>query len=281
MIFMYAKAMPWIDFEKNVTDYLSKNIDTDGIEFIQSGGSNANEPDINVFREGCPIFSIECKKSTSQSSQFVLIDKNNSFEWSDQNTTDPISTEKIIDHMNDHYPYYSKTKENGSINNELICGKDLMFDRVINHLKSKSKLVASSDHDNGFGPNSYDNPLSIFHIDDMKQHFEISGTYRTKRSGTSPATEGDLELLPDEIYPLIRTHDGRFHIYDPNKERGDYHGPDNTLFLSKTVKVGGLREIRKRSMTNNANVIFTLKLKQGSKIHSGLGIVRECIFQCK
>ena len=74
--------MPWIDFEKNVTDYLSKNIDTDGIEFSRSGGSNANEPDINVFREGWTIFSIECKKSGSQSSQFVLIDNNiDSFQW--------------------------------------------------------------------------------------------------------------------------------------------------------------------------------------------------------
>jgi len=147
-----------------------------------------------------------------------------------------------------------------------------MLDRVINHLKVKSKLIISSDYDDDFNAS---NPLSVFHIDEIKQHFIIDGKYRTKRSGSSPARERDLGFI---IKETIKKND-RFYIEDPNNNRERYLGTDNFLVLSKKPDKSGLREIRKRGKTMNANVIFTLELKQDSKKHSDLEIIRKLIYQ--
>ena len=262
--------MGWKDFEKNVTKYLNTNIDLSGVTFINTGGENSNEPDINVLFNSNKIFSIECKKSKSQSSQFVVINNRNSFIYSEKNRTDPISTEAIIDHMNNHHHYYQSNDT--SININLKCDKHLMFDRVINHLKVKSKLIISSDYDDDFNASK---PLSVFHIDEIKQYFIIDGKYRTKRSGSSPAKKNDLGFIINETIEK----DGRFYLEDPNNLRDSYLGKDNFLFLSKKTDKRGLREIRKRGKTMNANVIFTLELKQDSKKHSDLEIIRKLIYQ--
>lgn len=262
--------MGWKEFEVNVTKYLNDNIGFPGISFINSGGENSNEPDIKVIFNGKNIFSIELKKSKSQSSQFVVINNKNSFIYSEQNRTDPISTEEIIDHMNNNHHYYQSNVE--PININLKCDKHLMFDRVINHLKVKSKLIISSDYDDDFNASK---PLSVFHIDEIKQHFIIDGKYRTKRSGSSPARKNDLGFIINETIEK----DDRFYLEDPNNLRERYLGTDNFLVLSKKPDQSGLREIRKRGKTMNANVIFTLELKQDSKKHSDLEIIRQLIYQ--
>ena len=73
--------------------------------------------------------------------------------------------------------------------------------------------------------------------------------------------------------------DDRFYLEDPNNLRERYLGTDNFLVLSKKPDQSGLREIRKRGKTMNANVIFTLELKQDSKKHSDLEIIRQLIYQ--
>ena len=265
----------WEKLEINVCNYLSDNISMDGITFHQTGSSNANQPDIIVKYQNSDLFSIECKSKSSQSSQFVVLNdiENSNLYFSDKNTTDPASTTDFINYLNDNYETMAfKDSESGS--KPLTVPQHWNDNRVINHLATKSKLIVTSESTSDFDSNS---PLAFFEPSELPTYFNITSTYRSKRCGTSNLAASKREYLED-MGLEISVEGKKTFVFDPDSSLSQYFGDNDELYLNP--EKDGLREVRKRSSTKNANVIFTLKLKpQSITRETNLDVVRDMITQ--
>jgi hypothetical protein len=242
----------WKEFEKNVTTYLNDKIKISGISFISKGESDSNASDIEVYLNNKNIFSIECKYSPAQSSQFVVKEINNQFIFSEENRSSKDGASKIIQHMNTNYSSYS----NSSNSCDLFCSKDLMFERVRKQLSAKSVFFISSSYISEY---SISKPIVVDLISNIDKYFDISGKYRVKRSGTSYPNLSHLTGLNG-----YQKKGDKFYFYDPQNKMPNYPPNNSHLFL-QAADGNGFRLIKKRSATSNKNVIFTLKLKNDIK----------------
>ena len=262
--------MSWKDFEKNVYEYLVKNIQYPKIRIIHQGSSDSTVSDIHFYCSEKKIFTIECKKNESQASQFVVKNNinNKTFENSEKNKFIDEFSDQIIDHMNDHYDHYSKVNENGNILNELLCSKKLMYSRVISQIKSKAVFIASSHNLNNFSVKS---PLLIVPVEKIEKYFDINGVYRTKKSGSKSLKETDYSYFEKKYKTQIIGK--KIYLDDPNNQI-DANIEKGFYFSKKNEK--GLREIRKKGTTANANVIFSLSLRENFK-HTNFKFVKNYI----
>jgi hypothetical protein len=245
----------WKLFEKNSANFLDSNVTRRDIFFRPVGESDSNACDINVYEKNNFLFSIECKFSPAQSSQFVvkLNQVEKKFVLSEDNRSNSDGTKEIIQHMNDQFDYYSaSTTDDTNIN--LTCDESLMYGRVIKQLKKKSPLFVASSYESNFCETK---PLVIDYIENIPSYFSISGKFRTKQSGTRNALEMHLTRIKD-----FKKLNDKFYIYDPSSNLGKYHPNDNAIFLQPPDNKG-YRALRKRSTVRNANVIFSLVLKKG------------------
>lgn len=252
--------MDWQDFEINTTEYLNDTYGNSSLIFIHEGGFDSCKPDIYVYRDKVNIFNIECKFKNSQSSQFVLLEdpSNKTFSFSSKNKSNEDDAKDLIVHVNQNYDYYSKKTSGNRRNNKLICDQDIINNYVVKNLRRKSSIVIASDFTNNFSDSK---PLTVSKIVDIPINYNITGTYRTKQSGTRRANDNDIRLLNLETKKI---NDKSF-VYDPTQKLNSYQ--DGNIFLSK-VNQDGFREVRKRSKTYNSNIIFSLSLKDNAKIHT-------------
>ena len=244
--------MSWKDFEKNVYEYLDNNIQYPKISIVHLGDSDSTVSDIHFYCREKKIFTIECKKNKSQASQFVVQNniKNNKFENSEKNKFTDEFSDQIIDHMNDHYDHYSRVNENGNILNELLCSKKIMYSRVISQIKSKASFIASSHYLNNFSVKS---PLLIVPVEEIDKYFDINGVYRTKKSGSASLKKTDYSYFEEKY--KTRIIENKIYLVD-SENQIDANTEEGFYFSKKNEN--GLREIRKKGTTANANVIFSL-----------------------
>lgn len=251
--------MTWKKFEENVYDFIKSNLDFNNIHIVHMGNSNSTVSDIDFYHKSNKIFTIECKQAHSQASQFVVKkdEVNKKFFWSQSNKSPKDSAaEKIINSMNNDFEYYSQVNKDDKLDVDLICGRSLMFERVISQIKSKASFIASSNHMTNF---SKENPLLICKIDDIPENFDITGKYRVKKSGSSELPKKERFKYNKKYKDKILEVDGKIYILDPKKE---YTPEKEGEYFSKELDDKGYREIRKLSKTKNANVIFSLNLKK-------------------
>lgn len=259
----------WEQFEINAAKYLTTNITVDGISFKARGSHDSTASDIIVSLNNKLIFTIECKFSPAQSSQFVVINKNGRFSISTKSRNTPDGTQEIIAHMNANSDYYSSQDE--SI--PLLCCRELMYSRIVQQIRKKSPLFISSSVIENFCP---DNPLILDRVDKISSYFDVSGVYRVKQSGTREPAKKDLDLIREFFHKKkikITEKHPKCYIQDPKATISQYF-LENKFFLQDPID--GNREIRKISGTRNKNVIFTLKLKEGL-VHTGLQILTDAI----
>ena len=250
--------MGWKLFEKNSLIYIKKLlVDYPEISFDLKGESNSTISDIAVFKKNKEKFFIECKLSPSQAAQFVV--KNNKeekrFYDSAGNKGDPRRRVKIIDHMNKNYNYYSEGK-----NIDLKCSKKVMVNCIKDFMKEKKiKFIISSSHHSDF----LKNPIKIINVNNIEKNFDIDGKYRIKRSGTRKIPRLELSNFKKIALKEFGSHrintdnNGKSFITFSNKYTGG-RDIDKDYFLSK--KSNFLYEIKKKSSTNNSNIIFSMKL---------------------
>ena len=262
--------MSWKDFEKNVYEYLVKNIQYPKIHIVHQGNSDSTVSDIHFYCGEKKIFTIECKENESQASQFVVKNniKNKKFENSEKNKFTDEFSDQIINHMNDHYDHYSKVNENGNISNELLCSKKLMYSRVVSQIKSKALFIASSHNLNYFSENK---PLLLVPVEEIENYFDISGIYRTKISGTRELPQKNYTYFEEKY--KIRIIKNKIYLDDSNNQI-DANKEEGFFFSKKNEN--GLREIRKKSTTSNANIIFSLSLRKNFK-HTNFESVKSYI----
>lgn len=256
----------WELFEENATEYLNSNVQINDFSFIASGGANSNASDISVYHKSQNIFNIECKLKTSQAGQFVVLNdlENKFFFDSSKNKGVKNRRVPIIEHMNSNYNYYSSKS-----NVELICDEKMMFDAVKDHYRDKEvQFFISSNHFENFSKNF----IKVIDIDDMADNYNISGVYRIKRSGTRDLPQKDLTHIKSIISEQLG--ECKLEIMD-NKAYLKTNKVLKNLYLDRKKYIlspsgENAYRIKKRSNTQNSNIIFTLTFNQKDTTNNGL-----------
>lgn len=243
----------WKEFEIKCTDYLN---DTFGFyaSFYHEGGSDSTKSDIRVETNTSKTFYIDAKHCPAQCGQFVLLPNisTRTFEYSKKNVNKKnIHADKIIDFMNESFDEFKEAGTAGK-NIDMPNGSAIFSDWIMQAYKEKcTRFFIIND-------------FKIICIDDFSKYFSVSAKYRIKRSGSGHVGKSRLSavaaLLEDEqnissvikkgdklfVTSLINLHNSRF-VYDGNE-----------YMFSKR---GSEYEVRKLSDTYNANVIFSIELK--------------------
>ena len=249
----YDMANNWQEFEEKAKEFLETNYGAYA-SFDLQGGSDSTKSDILVNGD----YYIEAKDCPAQCGQFVLLPdiKTRKFIYSPKNTT-KINTyaQKIIDHMNCDFEGY---KEAGT------AGKDISFENDSQYfskwiIQTYNKKNAKYIITNGF---------KIYDINDFEKIFNITCKYRIKRSGSSEPSKKSLDLIKNELkkdkYKVSKIEEiGKKLFITSTLEL------DNERFIIDDyeymiAKRDDKYEIRKLSNTFNANVIFSINIKQNN-----------------
>ena len=255
----------WKQFEINSSNYLNNVLNIDDIKTSTDGGGNSRETDIKLYHKSNLLFSIEVKLSPSQSGQFVVKFKNNKFFLSEENHSLNSYSSKIIEVLNE-----KKLDYNGE-HLHIDCGDDLCFKWIKNHyLKKGVEFLITSD--------SIDSFYSIIPLSRINDFFQVSCVIRKKKSGTSDIPIKDrlgVEKLIKEylksinhLVENIHYDNKKMYLYTNRVINKSELTVSDSIFLSKQEENFKYR-IKKRSSTNNPNVIFSLKYT-GDKKNSGL-----------
>ncbi len=246
----------WEQFEQNATEFLSA-LYPDFI-FKNIGNTNSNAPDIKVYdKSNKHLFNMEIKYSPSQAGQIVVLDNDGTFEFSKKSKNEQVpATETILEYLNTHYNTYNNVAQS-SIPIEI--DSSVLYAFILEQYKLKgNKWIISSTK----ATNPDLKSICLIPLERIENNFKVSAVLRRKKSGTREipkSMRGTAEKLISVICeePILK-QDGKKTYLLGDIGNNSYTLPEN-LYLSK--KEEDLYEIRKRSSTNNANIIFSLELK--------------------
>ena len=252
---------PGEQFEIDSHLYLKNKYETDSVKFIRHDTADSTGSDIEVFVKGKPSFFIEAKDTSAQSGQFVLLsdDTKKEFVFSPRNkSVQNEMTEIIINYMNSDYDRFNAAGTSGEI---LNINPAIFSNWIIGHYKQKNvKYVISKK-----------SAMIICPIDKFSEYFEVSATFRIKKSGSSEPSAKYIDAVIEELnqkYGITniykQTINGKKKLFanasvDLCKVRfslGKY-----TYYLSPQELEGNF-EIKQLSNTRNKNVIFSISIKQ-------------------
>ncbi len=250
----------WEEFEQNATEFLN-NLHS-SFTFKNMGNNNSSTPDIKVYdARNLHIFNIEAKYSPAQAGQIVVLNDNGLFEFSHKSKNQKVdSTNLLIDHLNDNYDTYAGVAQAAI---PINIDTDILYSFIEEQyvLKNNQWVIASRT-----AASLSASSLCLIPTDEIRNNFDISAVLRRKKSGTSEVPK----LMRDRAKEIISyiCDDPEFETtYNKTFFYGDigthpYELPEN-IYLSK--KETNRYEIRKRSKTNNPNIMFSLKLKSSCK----------------
>lgn len=269
---MQNKEPDWAIFEKNATFYLNKNIRIKGVWFQGKGGSNSTDTDIFVYKDKKKLFTIEAKKSPCQSGQIVVLLKNGKYEYSEDSKSYKNSfVDKIILHLNNNFHIYSNPTKTAI---PIQISKKVLAEWIKKHYEEHDvKFIITSteiaDFDSSF--------IKILPLKELENNFEINAVLRRKKSGTAvmPAKYylEVSQLLKDKIgNNFYLSTDGNLKYNGMNLDKE--HLDDNFYIREE----GAGYQIRKKSKTNNPNVMFELRYK-GLRKTEGIKELRDFILK--
>lgn len=248
--------LDWEKFEITSEAYLKQKFGkVAGFEL--QGGSDSTRSDIKVTTlSGQQLFYIEAKSCPAQCGQFVLLPNiaTKTFDYSPGNSIKINNySQDVISYMN---CFFEDFKEAGT------AGKDIFFencsnifaDWIINFYSQKEVRFIIT------------NGNIILPVKNFKSCFSVTAKYRTKRSGSSSVPAKD-------IAPVSEYMNSNFPVSNILRENGKLFVSSNINLDKKRFIIAGREymfaavenryEIRKLSNTFNANVIFSINLKQG------------------
>ena len=256
----------WQDFELECTDYLNDAFG-DYAAFYHEGGADSTVPDIRVKTNTNRVFYIDAKHCPAQCGQFVLLPNilTRTFEYSSLNAN-RINAHaiEIIEFMNRDFDEF---RDAGTAGKEINMqnGSQIFADWIIQTYKEKgARLFITND-------------FTIIDIDDFSEYFNVSAKYRIKRSGSSSVGRSRLSvissLLKNEFRSIssTRTQGDKLFVassVDLHNTRFIYEGNEYMISARDSEY-----EIRKLSNTYNANVIFSINLKNGRTGLSNSGLI--------
>lgn len=242
----------WEEFEIDATKHLN---DTYGdlAEFTHDGGADSTIPDIYVKTNSGKAFYIEAKLSNAQCGQFVLQPdiKSSTFVYTAKNARNKYADE-IINYMNNDFEAF---KEAGT------AGKEIEMDQSV--FANWIKMIYSKKNVKWFISEGF----ILIPIDEFQNYFDIKAVYRVKRSGSSSVGKSKM----NDIITYIK-------LSQVSASITDYKIEGDKLFVCSDKNIHNVRfvyngyeymfskrderyELRKLSNTFNANVIFSVSLK--------------------
>lgn len=246
----------WELFEQECTTYLNNKFGKYA-DFKQCGGSISTESDILVTTLSGKHFYIEVKESSAQCGQFVLLPdiKSKTFKYSDKNALalNP-AAKAIINYMNNNFELFKnagKTGQNITMNN----ASEVFAEWIIQaYFQKNCKFFISKN-------------FIIFPIEQCLDYFNINACYRVKRSGSSNVGKSKSKIVISYLENMCQYNNIREIIIDDTKifvtSNTNIHNVrfiiDDTEYMFS--ERGDKYEIRKLSNTFNANVIFSVTLK--------------------
>jgi len=253
----------WKEFESSTTKFLNNYFPE--FTFENLGESDSTAPDIKVYtKEGKLLTQIEAKYSPSQAGQIVVLLNSGQFEFSTKSKNPKVASTKIlIDHLNKNYETYSNVKQSAI---PIQIDDSVLFSFITEQyrLKGNDWIIASSESSSLFTAN-----LALIPLNELPQYFEISASLRRKKSGTSSLAKSMRDKAEEVISKLFDKYkikvEGKKTFFHGDIGTHPKELPEN-LYLSP--KGENVYEIRKRSNTNNANIMFSLKLKNNYEFKS-------------
>lgn len=242
----------WQNFEIDATKYLNDNYGSLAT-FIHEGGSDSTIPDILVELHNGKQFYIEVKLSNAQCGQFVLQPdiKTSTFVYTARNTRNQYANE-IIEFMNNDF---EKFKEAGTAGKRIEMNQYVFVNWIEQtYLEKGVRWFITED-------------FILIPISKLGLYFDVTATYRVKRSGSNCVGKAKMDKVISKINSLdvsgsitnIIKLDSKLFV-ESNKnihnQRFIYDGCEY-MFSLRHDKY----EVRKLSNTFNANVIFSVSLK--------------------
>lgn len=245
----------WQKFELECTDFLNQHFGSYA-KFTHKGGDDSTISDILVTTNHNSTFYIEVKFSPAQCGQFVLQPDLNSrtFIYSSKNPK-PINmpAKQIIDFMNQDFDAF---REAGTAGKTIAMSnaKDVFADWIIQSYTEKGVKFFIT------------NNFTILPIERLNDFFDISATYRIKRSGSRNVGKKEIQSVMnyinsnDYLITDTYTNQDRLFIVSPqplHNRRFILRGTEY-MFSQRHSQY----ELRKLSKTYHANVIFSIKKKE-------------------
>lgn len=252
--------MTWQEFEIFCLNYLTRIF---GNYFSSRGGSDSTHSDIEYSSERIN-FAIECKMPHSQSGQFVLIpnEEYKIFDFSKKNKTSRTldGTEEIITYVNEHFDEFSSPGTKG-VDLQMDPSVYERWIKAMYRQKNVEYIMTSINE------TICDENIVILPLDKIGEYFDISCKYRVKKSGSSGVGK---KKYKDACKKLKQSGiefaevDG-YQIYMEKKLINSIHvGAEGKYkFNLNTCEPAFTYMIRVLSNTFNANIIFSLKIKDG------------------
>ncbi len=243
----------WEQFENQSCKFLKTKLFSDEFKIDCQGGSDSTANDIKITYKDKHIFYIESKLCPSQSGQFVVKIFKNKFTISEKNSyLNPFSIE-ILKYLNDLS--YINTDEINIIDIDV----NLSFKWIKHHYQQKGVeyIITSTELDSFY---------QIVPLNNIHLFFLPSCILRRKKSGTSDIPIRDRlineEKIIDNLKKLnisileIKYLDKKM-IIKTDKKINKQDLTIDSIFLSKLSD--NEYRVKKRSLTNNMNIIFSLK----------------------
>lgn len=249
--------MVWEDFEVKCTDYLNTNFGNVA-KFYRLGQSDSTVSDIRVITNTGKQFYIEAKLSPAQCGQFVLLPNFSarSFEYSKLNIT-PINqySQQIIQYMNQYFDEFAQAGTSGK-DIDISNRTEIFANWIIKFYKDKNvKYIITNNY-------------IVLPVDRLPDYFNIKAKYRVKRSGSSSVGKNNISILTDYIInnfaiEKIEVDIDKMFVSSPSQLHNKRFVVNEVEYMFS--KRGEKFEVRKLSNTFNANVIFSIELKENMK----------------
>lgn len=245
----------WERFEEDCTDYLQR-VYGRFANFRRMGGSDSTIPDIMVTTPK-GSFYIEVKESQAQCGQFVLLPdlSTKTFTYSPLNKT-PINeySSIIMEHMNAAFDDY---REAGTAGRPIVMNNDqeIFSNWIISAYRGKGALFVITDN------------YVLIPIERFQEYFNISATYRIKRSGSASVGSSRINRVANAVRSLdfvitdITAQGDKLFISSPVNCHDTRFILDGTEYMLS--QRGAEYEVRRLSNTYNANVIFSIEYRYG------------------
>ena len=247
----------WRQYEISATEYLCRKFGQYA-KFYQEGSANSTISDIRVSTYNGAYFYIEAKQSPAQCGQFVLIpnDEACEFEFSSRNKNNQNEySDAIIQFMNQQFHYFRDAGTAGKAIN-MPNGNEIFREWIISCNESKGVRY--------FISGSYE----IIPIEEISRFFNVSAIYRIKRSGSQDVGLKNLSAVSEYINDnynnsLVREQGAKLYVETDN----DIHNEKFIVYGNEyaTTRRSSAYEVRKLSNTFNANVIFSIQLKNNER----------------
>lgn len=254
----------WKKLEIEIANYLKVLLNHDYL-VENFGGADSFKPDIIVTQKKTNLKTfIEVKSINSQCGQFVVLNQNNRFVFSEDNKTPESISNKIISYMNKNLRIFLNASTKGI---DIDLSKEILYSWVKNYfLFKKLDLIATK----------IGKKIIFFNPNEIEKYFDISACYRVKRSGSRDVPRNfDYESLKNILENYIKLNNihsefikiqregTKTRLYSSNLNQLNHVKLDVGIYKIYINYTTGEKfaSVKVLSNTENKNVIFSIKIK--------------------